>query len=179
MMGRMSKSEPIFSLPVRVDEVPETGRRISVSVDAPVRVALARAAGLVDLPRFEASFDVARHGRDGLHVTGRISATVRQTCVVTLDEIDNEIEEAVDLTFVAASRHEAPLAQDGEREAAPDAPEALTDGKVDLGVIATEFLLLGVYPYPRKSDVVFEAPNAEPAGNRPFAALAALKKQDG
>jgi hypothetical protein len=47
---------------------------------------------------------------------------------------------------------------------------------VDLGAIASEFLILGIDPYPRKPGVVFE-PNLErEAGASPFAALAALKK---
>jgi uncharacterized metal-binding protein YceD (DUF177 family) len=175
----MDKPAPILSLPLRVDEVPETGRRVTVSADALVRAALARAAGLVDLPRFEAIFDLTRHGRGGLHVAGTISATVRQTCVVTLDEIDNDLDEAIDLTFVAGSRQEEPTKPDGEREGTIEAPESLVNGTVDLGAIAVEFLMLAIDPYPRKSDAVFVAPAAEPAGNHPFAALAALKKRDG
>lgn len=176
----MNKSVPIWHVPIRADEVPETGRRVTLSPDASVRAALARAAGLLDLSRFEATFDVARQGRDGLHVAGKISATVRQTCVVTLEEFDNDIEEAVDLTFVAGPRHEEASLQGGDGEGAGigDAPEILVDGTVDLGAIAAEFLLLGVDPYPRKPDAVFVAPTADGTGNHPFAALAALKKRD-
>ena len=39
--------------------------------------------------------------------------------------------------------------------AADDAPEPLVGGVVDLGVVATEFLALGIDPYPRKSGVEF------------------------
>ena len=52
----------------------------------------------------------------------------------------------------------------------------LVNGKVDLGAIATEFVLLGIDPYPRKPDAVFEPP---PVGidpeEHPFAALKALQ----
>ena len=38
---------------------------------------------------------------------------------------------------------------------------------VDLGAVATEFLLLGIDPYPRKPGAVFEAPPAgDPASTR-------------
>ena len=47
---------------------------------------------------------LTRHGHDGLHVVGHVSATVGQTCVVTLEPIENEIDEAVDLIFVPAGR---------------------------------------------------------------------------
>ena len=47
---------------------------------------------------------------------------------------------------------------------------------VDLGAVATEFLLLGIDPYPRKPGAVFDAPPAGDPSSHPFAALAALKK---
>ena len=53
-----------------------------------------------DLPRLQASFDVKRRGAGGLHVTGSVSATVGQNCVVTLEPLTNEVEEAIDLVFV-------------------------------------------------------------------------------
>ena len=53
------------------------------------------------------------------------------------------------------------------------------DGAVDLGAVATEFLLLGIDPYPRKPGAVFERPAAGRPGGHPFAALAALKKDSG
>jgi hypothetical protein len=66
--------------------------------------------------------------------------------------------------------------EDGEIEVpAEDEPEVLVNETVDLGAIATEFLVLGVDPYPRKPDAIFEAPAAGDSSARPFAALAALK----
>ena len=55
-------------------------------------------------------------------------------------------------------------------------PEPLVDGKVDLGALATEFLMLGIDPYPRKAGAEFAPPKVEDAGEHPFAALAALEK---
>ena len=45
-------------------------------------------------------------------------------------------------------------------------------------LLATEFLILGIDPYPRKPGVAFDAPKpqSDAAGN-PFAALAALQKK--
>ena len=173
------KDKPPWSIPVAVRDVPETGRRFDLVADQDIRAALAESIGLRALPRLAASFDVARHGREGLRVVGRVSATVGQTCVVTLEPIDNEIEEAVDLTFVPAA---AELSEDGgarSRVAAEDAPEPLVGGVVDLGVVATEFVSLGIDPYPRKSGADFTAPAADDVTPHPFAALAALKKGEG
>jgi hypothetical protein len=60
-----------------------------------------------------------------------------------------------------------------------DAPELLVDGVVDLGAIATEFLILGIDPYPRKAGAVFDPPAAGDESGHPFAALAALKERQG
>ena len=62
--------------------------------------AIAEAAGLAALPRLEASFDLTRHGADGLRVVGRVQATVVQNCVVTLEPIESPVDEAVDLVFL-------------------------------------------------------------------------------
>jgi hypothetical protein len=62
---------------------------------------------------------------------------------------------------------------------AADGPERMVGGVVDLGAVATEFLLLAIDPYPRKPGAVFAAPPAENAAANPFAALAALKATQG
>ena len=67
-----------------------------------------------------------------------------------------------------------------EAEDAPpqvDGPEPLLDGGVDLGAIATEFVLLGIDPYPRKEGAAFASPEVDSEDSGPFAALAALKKE--
>jgi uncharacterized metal-binding protein YceD (DUF177 family) len=107
-------------------------------------------------------------------VTGRLIAEVGQTCVVTLEPLTNTIDEEVDLVFLPGAPE--PLAEGDTDE---DAPEPLVDGRVDLGAIATEFLMLGVDPYPRKEGASFDAPKPEDDTPHPFAALAALKKDPG
>jgi hypothetical protein len=109
-----------------------------------------------------------------------VSALLGQTCVVTLEPIESDLEEVVDLVFTpqaadAATETEtiSPRADDEEP------PEPLVGGKLDLGAIATEFLLLGIDPYPRKPGAEFEPVKAGDGKAKPFAALEALKKQLG
>jgi len=173
----MVRTEHPWTVPIRVEDVPETGRRVEFAADDSIRTTLAEAAGVNELMRLEATFDLTRHGRSGLHVVGEISATVRQTCVVTLEPISNEVIEPVDLLFAPAG------AQTGLAAKLPveagDPPEPIIGGMVDLGAVATEFLMLGIDPYPRKPGAVFEAPRSADRDATPFAALAALKKSDG
>lgn len=169
-----------WRLPVAVADIPETGRRFDLVADEHVRAALAKIAGVASVPRLEAEFELTRHGRDGVRVVGHVSATVEQTCVLTLEPLENTVEESVDLLF-APPRDGASTSTAAVKAArSDDPPEALRDGIVDLGALATEFLLLGIDPYPRKPGSVFDAPKpAEKVADHPFAALAALKKSDG
>ena len=173
---RMSKRR--WSVPLALSDVPDGGRHFDLVADEQARNAVAKHAGLSALPRLEASFDVTLHGRDGLHVVGRVSATVGQTCVVTLEPLENEIDESIDLVFMPAGAF--PLVGGAEVEVpAVDAPEVLVGGGIDLGAIATEFLILGLDPYPRKPDAIFQASAIGDDATHPFAALAALKKGQG
>ena len=181
--GHSPTARPPWSVPIALSEVPQDGRHVDLVADARVRAAIARLAGLAALSRLSASFDVSRHGRDGLRVIGRVHAMVVQTCVVTLEPIKNEVDEPVDLVFSPSSRPMPDGRDAGEIELEiellpEEAPEPLVGGVIDLGAIATEFLILGIDPYPRKPGAVFEGPAAEEDENaRPFAALAALKRR--
>jgi uncharacterized metal-binding protein YceD (DUF177 family) len=171
--------EQPWSVLVALHEVPETGRSFRLAADERAREAIAKLARLRSLSRLEAQFEVTPRGRDGLRVAGTISATVGQDCVVTLEPIENEIEEQVDLVF-APPADPTIVDEEGERvEVTPvDAPEPLVGGGVDLGAIASEFLMLAIDPYPRKAGAAFEPPAKEADTGGPFAALAALKKKE-
>lgn len=177
MSSGHSLPERVWSVPVAVADIPDTGRQVDLVADEGVRTALAKTTGIAGLPRLQASFDVTRHGVEGLRVVGRVSATVRQNCVVTLDPMESEIEEAVDLVFVPQADFDDAAAAVHDTDVV-EPPEALHDGIVDLGAISTEFLILGIDPYPRKPGAMFEAPAGVDPGSNPFAALAALKKAD-
>ncbi len=160
-----------WQVPVAVDDIDEDGRHFALAADAAVRAAVARLAGLRELPRFEASFDVNPRGTDGLHVTGTVSATAGQNCVVTLEPLLNEVRETVDLVFLPLQPAVEPEAEGEGARAKWKGPEPLIGGAVDLGAIAIEFLILGLDPYPRKPGAAFEPPPVPKAEEGPFAAL--------
>lgn len=176
------KPERPWSVPVSLHDIPESGRHFGIVADEATRNTIAQAAGLRALPRLEASFEVTRRGSGGLHLAGRVSATVGQDCVVTLDPIDNDVEEVIELVFNPGDA--APVSEDSRKRVlevtAEDVPEVepLVNDMIDLGAIATEFLLLGIDPYPRKPEAVFVAPASKEEAQHPFAALASLRKGD-
>jgi hypothetical protein len=174
----MRNTQQPWSVRVSVEDVPQAGLRVELHADAPTRVAVAKAVGVNAVDRLEAAFDLTRHGRDGLRAVGRVSAAVEQTCVVSLEPVLNEVVEDIDLTFTPRGRrHSRGLSSADMVLTAEDPPEPLIDGLVDLGAVATEFLILGIDPYPRKPGIVFEPPADPQPGSRPFAGLAALKRR--
>jgi uncharacterized metal-binding protein YceD (DUF177 family) len=168
----MIRPQQPWHVPVRVDDVPETGLHFDLVADTHVRTGLAALAGVLDVSRLEAAIDIARHG-SGLRATGRVTATVAQTCVVTLEPIESEVDEPIDVIFAPPSA--AGLADQDAAFEADEPPEALSDGAADIGALAAEFLLLGVDPYPRKPGAEFTPIPEEGAAAAPFAALAKLK----
>jgi hypothetical protein len=169
----MTEERP-WSVPVRIEDVPDGGLERHLSADEATRERVAAFADLRTLRRLEADFVVSRRGR-GLRVVGEVEATVGQTCVITLELVENKVVEAVNLIF------EPPIADELEGvlppDAAADRPEPLDNGSVDLGAIATEFLVLGIDPYPRKPGAVFAPPVVPTTDDGPFAALAGLKSK--
>ncbi len=171
-----------WHVPVVVEDIAEDGQHFPLSADATVRADIARVAGLRDLPRLEADFTLIRQGSGGVHVIGRVSATAGQNCVVSLEPLANGIEEDVDLLFMPKSTAKSTAeltgaeAETDRADVKWDEPEPLIGGVVDLGAIATEFLILGLDPYPRKPGVVFEPPQDLKPGGGPFAALAGWSK---
>jgi hypothetical protein len=169
-----------------VAQIPATGLHRDIEADEAARAALARIAGLRDIEWARASFDLTPRRDDSVHVRGRVSARVGQTCVVSLDPIENDLAEDVDLLFVPEDRIQALVAavdHDADREDGrdiADAPEPIVNGSIDLGRLATDLLFLGIDPYPRKPDVVFApAPDAADPEDHPFAALKTLKIDPG
>lgn len=167
-----------WRVPVSVSDLPEGGRQLNLQPDEDTRQAIARAAGVVALPRLEASYDLSPVTGSGVRILGSVSARVEQTCVVSLEPVVSDIVEPVD---VLLTPHE-PTAASPKTDLDPDAivPEPLENGVVDLGVLSVEFLVLGIDPYPRKPGVRFEPPAADDESvAKPFAALAALKPDFG
>jgi uncharacterized metal-binding protein YceD (DUF177 family) len=170
----MTEIESSWRVPVRVEDIADGGTHVNLVADEKTRAAIATTAGLRTLPRLEASFDMTRQGQR-VRVVGEVSATVGQICVVTLDPIENEVRESVDLVF-------APMPSGTERDTerglskGEEPPEHLIDGIVDLGAIAIEFLILSIDPYPRKPGAVFGAASIGEDTAHPFADLAKLKQ---
>jgi uncharacterized metal-binding protein YceD (DUF177 family) len=177
--GMIEKPDP-WRVPVAVEKIPDTGLHRDLEADQATRAAVADVGGLREVLSVQASLDVTPMSGGRFHVAGRVQARIGQTCVVTLDPMETDIDEPIDLIFVPPDQipEMAALVEEAEESEAetPDPPEPIENGIIDLGRLATDALYLAVDPYPRKPDAVFEplveAPDPE---DHPFAALKALQ----
>ncbi|MGO9133398.1 MAG: YceD family protein [Methylovirgula sp.] len=175
----------IFSYPVEVAAVPPGGLDVSIAADAETLRALAAADDLPSIARLEATFHLSPRGGDKVNVSGELRATITQICVVTLEPFETEIVEPIDVDFApedksaarASSAAEAAIGD--EALLAPAPPDPIIDGKIDLGALASEFLALGLDPYPRKPGARFEPPESgdKDAVETPFSILSKLKER--
>ena len=177
--GMIAKPDP-WRVPVAVEKIPDTGLHRDLEADPATRAAVADVGGLREVLSVQASFDVTPKRGGRYHVAGQVRARIGQTCVVTLDPMESDIDEPIDLIFAPPDQipEMAALVDEAEEsdEDTPDPPEPIENGIIDLGRVATDALYLAVDPYPRKPDAVFEplveAPDPE---DHPFAALKALQ----
>jgi hypothetical protein len=180
--GSSSGKNLPWSVPFVVAQIPEDGSHVAFEADAAQRAALAAVGGLREVVSASAEFELT-HGGDGtVHAVGRVQARIGQTCVVTLDPLENAIDEPNEVTFAhpsdePAPRAPAPAGEDDNLEDIPDLPEPIMNGTIDLGRVAADFLFLGIDPYPRKPGAVFEPlVVADDPEDHPFAALKVLKE---
>jgi uncharacterized metal-binding protein YceD (DUF177 family) len=177
--GTTEKSDP-WRVPIVVAQIPETGLHRDIDADPAVRQAVADVGGLREVLLVQASFDLTPTSGGRFHVAGHVRARIGQTCVVTLEDIESDIDEPIDLIF--APPEQIPQmsalvdeAEEGDEEV-PDPPEPIENGMIDLGRVATDALFLAVDPYPRKAGAVFErVVEAADPEDHPFAALRALQ----
>lgn len=177
--GTTEKPDP-WRVPVAVAQIPETGLHRDIKADQAIRNAIADVGDLRDVVLAQASFDVTPKSGGRFHVSGNVRARIGQTCVVTLDPMESDIDEAIDLIFAPPEQipQMAALVDEAEHSDGdtPDPPEPIENGIIDLGRVATDALYLAVDPYPRKPDAVFEPlVEAVDPEDHPFAALKALK----
>jgi hypothetical protein len=163
-----------FSRPIDVERLPEGGEDVAIAATAEECAAIAAENGLLALGRLDGAFRIVRRGRDGARVTGTVTAVSTQRCVVSLEPFDTAVSEPVDVSFAPPGAAGEPAA--GMALGDADPPDPLIDNTIDLGGLATEFLVLGLDPYPHKPGIAFED-RVDPATGSPFDVLRKLAER--
>lgn len=176
----MTDQDPIpFSRRFAWDRVQPRGTPVSIEATPGECEAIADALGILKVANASAEFLVTPFRKTGFKVTGEVRAEVEQACVVSLEPVPESISETVDLRFLPESEIE-PVDEEIEVDIdAEDPPEPIVGAFVDLGVLATEFIAVGLDPYPRSPGAEFtpliEDDGSEDEAESPFAGLSALK----
>ena len=171
---------------VSVARLPQNGMPLKLSANEKERRALAKAHELLSVQSFTADLLIKKWRRDGVKITGRVTAEITQSCVITLEPLDTRLENDIDAVFVQEGSKLArpPLSADGEiiiDYDGADLPETFSGDAIDVGALAEEFFGLAIDPYPRKAGAVLEEAleDVEPGAAKPspFAGLLKFRKE--
>jgi hypothetical protein len=160
---------PEFSRRLVLARVGPDGRQETLDATREECVALARRFGISDVGRLHALLRLHPAAGGGVEAKGRLQATVTQDCVVTLDPVEQTIEEDIRLLLLPPGREPADGPDDMDE--VPSDPA----GVVDLGEALAEQLALALDPYPRAPGAMLPG-IMEAASPSPFAALAGLRR---
>ena len=155
---------PELHRPVALDRIGPRGLTVEVEAKPDELPAIAARLGILALASLQCVFDLRRVGATIVEAEGVLRAQVTETCVVSLDPFDHDVQERFTVHFVP------PDAEDDNPD--PEAVDQIpcSGGAADLGEAAVEQLALALDPFPRKPDAVLpdEATEETPS---PFAAL--------
>ena len=172
-------AEPILSRPLEIARITADGLSETIVASEAERQALAAAYDLPAVQALSAELRVARGPGGLIEVNGRLMADIVQTCVVSLEPVEQTIDEPLSLRFVSVPAGVVPRADpDGPGDIDP--PEILSGPVLDLGALVEEHFVLSIDPYPRAPGAVLPdefGAAAAPAADSPFAALGELGKR--
>ncbi|TMJ31360.1 MAG: DUF177 domain-containing protein [Alphaproteobacteria bacterium] len=171
---------------VDVDRMGPAGTALEISASDSERSALAKRFGFLDLPALSARVTVDQRGGGQVVVEGRLRGRIVQACILTLDPVIQDLDEAFRVVFKQGLAEERdPESGEALVSAQADAPEPLPGNLLDVGEIVAEQLSLAADPYPRKHGVKLEDVLPKPRKDgrhgrheprrHPFAGLAALR----
>ena len=107
-----------------------------------------------------------------IKVSGSFSAHIVQSCVVSMEPVEETISDTFEDFFGEHKRHAVPVDIDMEAQDV----ESVENGRIDVGELVLEYLVLGLNPYPRKPGLEeVEVLDTDEKEN-PFAVLAKLKQ---
>jgi uncharacterized metal-binding protein YceD (DUF177 family) len=173
---------PPLSRVLKLDRIEPQASGTVKATDAEM-ASIAALLGLISLEGLRLSYRLQRGTEGRVLLSGRLNAHVAQTCVVTLEPVESDLDSPVDIEFWPEEAVEQLAKTEDELGGAGalDWPEPIREGSIDLGPVVYETLATSLDPYPRKEGASFEwshdeATEAPGPRSGPFAALARLKR---
>jgi uncharacterized metal-binding protein YceD (DUF177 family) len=156
-----------FYRPLSLDRIGPHGLDLTVEATPAECSALAVRMNLPAVLAVSCAFHLIREGRDIVLARGVLRARITQTCVISLEDFDADVEEIFQVRFVPSGEE----SDDIDPESDDEIP--FEGNLIDLGEAAAEQLGLALDPYPRMPGVEMPAAEDEPEPH-PFAALRRL-----
>ena len=177
----VATAAPELSRPVHLDRLPAGGVALDITASRAEAAALSTRFGFAAIEALAARVSVDRKPSGLVSVEGRLRAQIVQNCVVTLDPVEQVIDEPFRLALAPRSHFSEGPDGDLEISADPDAPDPLEGDLLDVGELVAEQLALAAEPYPRRPGVSLDQVMDRKAEERqasasPFAALDRLRR---
>jgi hypothetical protein len=167
-----------FSRSYAVENLPLHRLQLHLEATRDECKAIAKRAELIDLKSLKADLDMGwLPGSKVLEIKGRIDADLVQRCVLTLEEFPSKTTYEFTTTFQDGGTIEQSVEETVDLgHEIHDEPEFLVDGRVDLGELVTQQMILNLDPYPKKPGAKL-AVGAGEGKVTPFAELKSLLKK--
>jgi uncharacterized metal-binding protein YceD (DUF177 family) len=160
---------PELHRPVSADRIGASGLDFTVEATGAECAALAARMQVPAIHSLTCVFHLVRERGDQIAARGHLRARITQTCVVSLEDFDTDVEEVFQVRFVPSGEETEVID--------PDADDDLPyeGNTIDLGEAAAEQLGLAIDPYPRMPGAELPDEATQDAAH-PFAALSGLRK---
>jgi len=179
-----------YSRRLKLAEIPDGESNHTIEANAAECAAIADRLGIEAVLTLSAEMVVVRPDGPIIQIKGRISAGIRQICVVTLEPFESELSEEFTASFTTET-----VSDDEEPEVVVDAvlddePEPVVGGRIDLGELVVQYLSLALDSFPRRPDLTAEEldidgvetdvearSDDQPNRGNPFAVLEHMKRR--
>ncbi|MEM8689385.1 MAG: DUF177 domain-containing protein [Pseudomonadota bacterium] len=168
-----------FSRPFQVEDLTDGDLICELSADAAELAGLQARFGVDELTSVSAHLTLAAQPEGAVKVSGTLRAALRQTCIISLEPVEETIEEAVAVLYLPQGQDEPQ--DDGDFELDYETFDGST---LDLGELIAQQIAGAINPYPRRAGAEFGnsgqlGDNAPEERDNPFAVLQALKSKEG
>jgi len=163
-----------FTRPFVVTGLAEGESRLTIEANSQECERLAQRFMIVSITSLAASLKLRLNPIGEVDVSGRLTAEVVQTCVVSLELVTALLAESFSLRYAPGAREPIEDRSFGVDDEQPS--EALFDDTVDLGEMVSQQLALALDPFPRVPGAqIAVATDADSPAAGPFLGLGALK----
>ncbi len=168
------------------EKISADGRRIKFALNDEQREVFIKSLDVRDLKVRQTEFLLRPVSGKRFALTGRLSFTVGQDCIVSLDPLSFDHTADINVQFWPEDAVARYYASQSDAEVDPlddDEPEQIEAGMVNVGRYLYEFIATSINPYPRKGDVEFNwqdkkhsQTDDDQLSEKPFAVLKILQK---